>query len=126
MNCLFAVKKYIHYYFKSIDEYKIHSPFVFDFYTHVIKDNTLYDDYEVVSYLKDYLKKNPRKIKITDYGSGNYDLQRSISDITKKSSQWDSYAQLLYRMMRYYRFSYFIELGTSFGLTAIYLGLANA
>lgn len=125
MGRFFAVKKYIAYKFQHINEYHIHSPFVFHFYTQIIKDKTRYQVYKDVANLKNKLKKDPRKIKITDYGSGQYKTYRSISDILTKSSQWDKFAHLLYRMMRHYQYEEFIELGCSFGLTSIYLALGN-
>ncbi len=119
---------YIKYLFKSKDEHSLHSPFVFDFYTKILKAKSLDSDYEGIETLREKLLRDNRIININDFGAGaktNKSIQRTVSDIARKSLKKPSLAQFFYRIIKYYQYSTIFDLGTSLGLTTAYLGKAN-
>lgn len=106
----------------------VHSPFVFDFITRVLNDDKQYSDYEKVESLRKKLLKNRSVLTIEDYGAGSGSSssnRRSVSSIAKHALKTKKYAQLIYRIAKYYEPSSLIELGTSLGITSSYLSLAR-
>ena len=103
----------------------MHSPFVFEFITKVINDTTRYPDYELIEAWRQKLLADNNSIQVTDLGAGGKDGSRRISTIARLSLKPKKYAQLLYRIARFYRPVSIIELGTSLGITTAYLSKAS-
>lgn len=124
------IGKYLHYYFTASNGkgHGTHSPFVFSFIKNVLNDRTNYPAYEEVESLRKNLRKDNRLIPVEDLGAGTTTgagNQRSISSIATHAAKPPKYAQLLFRMARYYQPQSILELGTSLGLTSAYLAQAN-
>lgn len=122
--------KYLKYYLTSSDGkgHGIHSPFVFDFVTKVLKDKNKYDDYISVENLRKELLNDSRLFVVEDFGAGSELLEkheRSIQAIARNSAKSKKYGQLLYRLVHYYKPRMILELGTSLGITTSYLSLAQ-
>ena len=124
-------KKYILYYLtaSSGKGHGIHSPFVFDFIKNVLRDKKKYDWYSVIETGRQKLLQQTAAIEVTDFGAGSSVIKtgkRVVADIAKSSLKPKKYAQLLYRMVNYYKPTTILELGTSFGITTGYLAAGNA
>jgi predicted O-methyltransferase YrrM len=122
--------KYLSYYFSASNGkgHGMHSPFVFDFIIHVLNDKTIYPDYERVEAQRAKMLADKRMLAITDFGAGSSNSssnQRSVSSIAGSAVKPKKYGQLLYRMVKKYRPSAILELGTSLGITSSYLALGN-
>lgn len=120
--------KYLHYLLTAANGkgHGIHSPFVYDFVRNVLNDKTDYPEFGPIERLRHRLLRNHTPIPIEDYGAGSASsvsgaASKSIAAITRHSSKSSKYAQLLFRMVRYYQPHYVVELGTSVGLSAAYL-----
>jgi len=123
-------KKYFLYYFKAQNGkgHGVHSPFVFDFITHVLNDKKKYNCYSKIEALRKQLLKNNNSIEVEDFGAGSAVIpfkNRKIKDIAGTSLKKKKYAQLLFRIAKYYQCKDIVELGTSFGISASYLASAN-
>ena len=123
-------QKYLSYYFTASSGrgHGIHSPFVFDFITKVLNDKKQYPAYNAAEELRQRLLKDPTELKVEDFGAGSVadkTNQRSVSSIAKNAAKPPKYAQLLYRMVQYYKPKTILELGTSLGITTSYLSLAK-
>ncbi|WP_276484493.1 O-methyltransferase [Paraflavitalea pollutisoli] len=124
-------KKYIHYYCTAENGkgHGVHSPFVFDFIIHVLNDQQPYPAYQRVETLRQQLKGNETLLTVEDFGAGSAlgnTRQRSIASIARNAAKSKKLAQLLYRIVQYYKPATVLELGTSLGVSAAYLALANA
>ena len=124
------IKKFFRYYLHASDKkgHGVHSPFVFDFIKHVLNDKTEYDIYPKIETRRDALLQDKSFITVEDLGAGpvvNQNLSRQVSKIAAWSLKPKKFAQLLYRMVKYYRPSQVIELGTSLGITTSYLASAS-
>lgn len=124
------VKKFLHYYLTASSGigHGIHSPFVFDFVKHVLNDNRDYPAYRSIEKIRKQLLTNSTVIEIEDFGAGSSVIKtnkRVVSAIAASSLKPKKYAQLLYRMVQYYKPVTIVELGTSFGITAAYLASGN-
>ena len=123
-------KKYFNYYLNAQNGkgHGVHSPFVFDFIIHVLNDKKKYDCYPKIEQLREELLKNNRTVEVEDFGAGSAVIpfkKRMVKDIASSSLKRKKYAQLLFRIAKYYHSKTIVELGTSFGITTSYLASAN-
>jgi predicted O-methyltransferase YrrM len=122
--------KYIHYYLTAANGkgHGIHSPFVYDFIVHVLNDKKKYAQYKTIESRRKHLLKDNRLLQVEDFGAGpvkGYQKQRTIEAIAKSALKPPKLAQLLFRIIQYYKPAAMIELGTSLGMTATYLAMGN-
>ena len=126
-------KKYLSYYIHASNGrgHGIHSPFVFDFIKNVLNDKKKYDCYDSIEALRSKLLRNDHLIEVEDFGAGSSVIKtnkRAVNKMAASSLKPRKYAQLLYRIVKYYQPGTLVELGTSFGTTTSYLasGHSNA
>jgi predicted O-methyltransferase YrrM len=122
--------KYLRYCFTASNGkgHGIHSPFVFNLVTKVLNDKTAYKDYQLIEEERAKLLRNASVIEVEDFGAGSvkgFTRKRSIQQIASSSLKPKKYAQLLYRLVRYFDSKQVLELGTSLGITTSYLAVAN-
>ena len=130
-NRVQLAKKYLHYYLTASNGngHGIHSPFVFDYVKNVLNDKQSYSAYQSIEKIRKQLLGDTVVIEVEDFGAGSTVIKtnkRVVSAIAASSLKPKKYAQLLYRMVKYYKPETIIELGTSFGITTAYLASANA
>lgn len=128
MSKLKFLLNYTKYRFKSDNEHDIHSPFVFELYNDVICDQTPFYVYDDIESIRAKLLLTDIKIKIEDHGSGskvNSANERKIKDIAKNSLKSPKYSQLLFRLVNRFKPQHVLELGTSLGVTTLYLAAAD-
>jgi predicted O-methyltransferase YrrM len=123
-------KKYINYYFTASNGkgHGVHSPFVFDFIQNVLRDKMEYDCYTVIEQQRKKLLQNETVIEVEDFGAGSTVLKsnkRVIKNIAVSSLKPKKFAQLLFRIVQYYKPATVLELGTSLGITTSYLANGN-
>ena len=121
--------KYLHYYFTASNGkgHGIHSPFVFEFICEVLNDRRVYEPYAAIEHQRDALLRDRQELFIRDFGAGSRILRqetRRVCDIARASLKQPKFAQLLFRMVRYYQPASIIDLGTSLGITTCYLSSA--
>ena len=123
-------KKFVNYYLFALNGkgHGVHSPFVFDFIIHVLNDKKKYECFRQIEALREQLLVNNTTIEVEDFGAGSAVIpfkNRKVKDIAGSSLKKKKYAQLLFKIARYYQSNYMVELGTSFGITTCYLAFAN-
>ena len=126
MKLIGVLLRYIRFWFKAKKHYALHSPFVFDLYTNVLSDKHKYADYSIVEKRRKALLKNKRLISFFDMGTGancKSEYYKKIKTITKRSSCTPLKGQLLFRLARYFNPKNILELGTSVGISTMYLSL---
>ncbi|HWY35382.1 MAG TPA: class I SAM-dependent methyltransferase [Nitrosopumilaceae archaeon] len=68
------------------------------------------------------------ELEIEDFGAGSKHFtsnKRKVKDIVKHGISQEKYARLLFRLVNYFNPGYIIELGTSIGLTTMYLASSS-
>jgi len=118
------ILKYINYKLTSFTEHDIHSPFLYNFYEELIKNPHPFGDFEELNLIRNSLLKNNTTIDVTDFGVGskkNKSKKRSIKDIAKHGIAQKKQSEFLYRLINKFKPKTIIELGTSIGLTSLYL-----
>ncbi|MES2848145.1 MAG: class I SAM-dependent methyltransferase [Bacteroidota bacterium] len=123
-------KKYLHYYLTASNGkgHGVHSPFVFDFIKNVLRDKKSYDCYAAIEKQRQKLLQNDEMIEVEDFGAGSAVMKsnkRVVKNIAAASLKPKKFAQLLFRMVQYYKPATVVELGTSLGITTSYLASGN-
>jgi predicted O-methyltransferase YrrM len=124
------VYKYLRYKLFSRHKYGhgIHSPFVFNLITSVFRNKTGGDFVYRIESLRRRMLKDDTIVNVTDLGSGSKHMEgnrRKISDIAKYSSIPSKYGVLLASMSSEFGAGNIIELGTSLGISTLYLASGN-
>jgi predicted O-methyltransferase YrrM len=123
---LFSVTKYLQYRISSGTAHDVHSPFVFDLLNNIIRDQTPFYCYGPIESLRSKMILDERSIQQTDFGalSTGTKIVKKISKIAQSSLQGKKYAQLIFRLVNFSNAKHILELGTSLGITSLYI--ANA
>ncbi len=129
MNKIHLISQYLNYFFKARNQHGIHSPFVYELYNNVIKDQTPFYVFSDIESIRAKLLLSNIEIEINDFGAGstfNKSNKRRISDIAKNSLKAPKYAQLLFRLVHRFKPTNVLELGTSLGISTMYLAASNS
>lgn len=123
------IAAYLKYLLRSGNEHSIHSPFLFELYTQVIsakKDNN--PDYAALKSLRKELLRSQEEIEILDLGAGsriNKSNLRKISTIARNAEKPAKFGRLFNRLIQRFQPQTILELGTSLGLTTLYMAKAK-
>ena len=129
MEKIKIIIRYIKYLLTSKNHHAIHSPFVFDLVTNIIYKKTSTNKTNEIESLRISLCENNKLISVKDFGAGsniNKNKERKIKDIAKNSSKNKKFGELLYRIVKHFKPKEIFELGTSFGISTLYLSKANS
>ncbi len=124
MSKAFQVKSFLSHWLNTVDEHSVHSPFFFDFHQKVIKGKEVTPDSEKIEAVRANLLSNQSEVDYQDLGSNSKHFntqRRKLSDIAATSLMPQKWAHLLYRIALYNESKKIVELGTSMGLTSLYL-----
>lgn len=127
MTHLTLLKKYIRYKTRSFTDHDLHSPFVFDLYTELIRNKHQHYDFETLDEVRRSLLNNPQVIEVTDFGAGSRVFksnQRQVKAIARHGISQKKYAEFIYRFANKFKPKHIVELGTSLGLGTLYLAKA--
>jgi predicted O-methyltransferase YrrM len=119
---------YAKYRFKSDNEHDIHSPFIYEIYNDVICDEIPFYVYDDIESIRAKLLITEVKIQIEDHGAGskvNNSNARKIKDVAKNTLKNPKYGQLLFRLVNRFKPKTILELGTSLGISTMYLAATN-
>ena len=128
---LFQIKKYLIFLWNSKNENGVHSPFVYDLVTKCFYDKISYPEYTSLKNYRKSLLQNKNFIEVTDFGAGSRVFKsnkRQIYKIAMTAGISPKRAELLFRIVNYFKPESILEIGTSLGLatTALSLGNKNA
>lgn len=112
---------YWHFLLQSKGRHGVHSPFVFEL---IDKGLTFPIDKNFLKERKKWLNdlaRDTKKFDIVDLGAGSHRLaqKRSVADLAKHASSKGMYGNLIWRLCRYFKPTYILELGTSIGTGTI-------
>ncbi len=108
----------------------IHPPFAYDLIQHLKNHDIPTEDKKTIFSVKRKAANNNNIIEHTDMGANanGKDYIRTfkkVADIAAKSSISHKYGKLLYHLVNYFKPGNILEMGTSLGISTLYLSLAN-
>ncbi len=106
----------------------IHSPYLFEFFSRVLFDKTSYPEYKILELIRNNLRHTHEKLTVHNTGAGSRRFsrqERKVSELLKISSVNRTFGKLLFRIARYYKPSVILELGTSIGMSTLYLATGS-
>ncbi len=122
------IKSYFKYRKQAVGRHSVHSPFVYQFIDEVLrKVNTLSIQPEAEE-IRRKLKSNSGEVENIDFGAGSTksnDQKKTVAEIAKTALLPKKYARLLDAICSYYEYKSVLELGTSLGVTTLYLANKN-
>jgi len=123
LHALFAFAKYL---YRGNSAHSIHSPFVFNLYNSAIKKKTavhlLFPET-----VRQELLLNENIIELKGFGAGsrNYSTKRlKVKKHAKNSLKSRSECELIFQIVQFLKPEKILELGTSFGVSTLYLNAA--
>lgn len=114
---------------RSGDAYSIHSPFLFEFYNQTVAYNKHFYSFVELKSLRNKLLQDQTELQIQDLGAGSQKTRsstRQVRDIVKNSGKQEFVAQFLFRLINHLKPRTSLELGTSLGLTSLYLASVDS
>jgi predicted O-methyltransferase YrrM len=115
---------YLGHLVKARDRHAVHSPFIYDLIAQVLRPGDTLPIYAEMEQARADLFESDQTIRVNDLGAGSrFDDQalRRVSDVARRALKPPKQAQLLFRLARYLNAGCVLELGTSFGITTLYL-----
>lgn len=93
----------------------------------LIRKPQVFEDFKELETIRKQLKQDTRLLEINDLGAGSKKLGsgRRINQITKYGIAPKKQAEFFYKLVHKFKPETIIELGTSVGLTSLYLAKAN-
>ncbi len=119
--------RYGKYLLTAKSRYEVHSPFVFNLIEDVLRDKRHYYAFDEIESRRDGLLADESVIVVEDFGAGskiNKTPERKISSIAKNTLISPKFGQLLFRLTNYLQPEQVFEIGTSLGISTLYLAKA--
>ena len=119
----YSTFSYLGYLLRSQSAHGLHSPFVFKLYTKAIRwRRTQYPEFPEV--WRDKLQRNANEISLSGYGAGSVSNDSKLIKVSVHASnslkkKYEN--ELLFRLLNHLKPSSLLELGTSFGVSSLYL-----
>jgi predicted O-methyltransferase YrrM len=120
------IGSYLGHLVKARSRHGVHSPFVYDLIAHVLRPSPGPSEFGTIEALREDLLDSEQIIRVNDLGAGSrvFDLpSRRVADIARSALKPPHQAQLMYRLVKYFQARNILELGTSFGITTLYLAV---
>lgn len=99
----------------------VHSPFVFNLITKVIEEKCSYYSFYDIELLRKQLLFREGEITYPDRQNKGKRKTRSISEIVKRESIRPKHGALLFRLTNYFKSKNILQIGTTMGLSTLYL-----
>jgi len=119
------------FYLKSVNIYKVHTPFCFELLSEMYDDSKNYYAFDEIEHLRKTLLQNDMTFKQVDLGAGSRqkELQTnsrevSLASITKSAAISSIQGKQLFRLCHKLRPSNILELGSSVGFASLYMSAA--
>ncbi|MFO7655520.1 MAG: class I SAM-dependent methyltransferase [Bacteroidales bacterium] len=106
----------------------IHSPFVYNFVREALCAKALNAGMLKIEQKREALLKSKKEILTDNHGAGTKTKEggaRTLRSVVKSSSVVKKYGTMLYRTVKYFNPDTIVELGTSAGISTMYLAMAD-
>lgn len=125
MDYLFQSSRWADHWLKCQSSHSIHSPALFYFYNNVIEADLITKWSQDIEHIRQNLIQDRSEIKWIELGSGNKasrsNLALTVGDIARTNLTPAPWCRLLNRVVDYFKPNHILELGTSLGISTLYL-----
>jgi predicted O-methyltransferase YrrM len=107
----------------------VHSPFAYRLCEEVFYNDDPHYHFPQLEKLRARLSEDHTKVQVEDHGAGSRRMSgrdRTISDIIRNGISGRRQSETLYRLVNFIGAGHTLELGSSVGINALYLALANS
>lgn len=126
---IFVFFRFVRYFRQARTRYDVHSPFVADFVEKVLEDRRRFYAFSEIETMRQQLRQDRRHLPVRDYGAGSQARPgkiRIVSSIARYSAVSPFVGKTLFRLVNHYQPQNLLELGTSLGISTLYLGSASS
>lgn len=129
MSIFQRVKYHLSYFLNAVNQHSLQAPFIYEFYTKVIRSEKLNGDFTEIAQLRHTLLQDNHGIEVQEFGARskiNSSINRTIKNIASGGITTAKYSELLYRIIKHFHMRQIVELGTSLGVNTMYLAKYEA
>ncbi|SRR6056297_1318404 len=124
------ILRYIKYFFSASHRrgFGIHSPFVFQFINNILLADKIHEQKPILFNALKKIKKDKRPILYLEKGAGSIHRKRghkTTKQIKKHHCIKHKYGKVLNRIVYFYNIKNILELGTSIGVSTLYMSTVN-
>ncbi len=117
--------RFLKFYSRAKTKFNVHSPFVFEFINAILEDDRAFYAFREVEILRGELLASKESVEVLDLGAGSHTSgikkQRRVRDIAKSALSPAYQCEWLFRIANLYKPLTVIELGTSLGVSTLYM-----
>jgi predicted O-methyltransferase YrrM len=117
--------RFIKFYWQAKTKYNVHSPFVFEFVNSVLEEDRQFYVFREAEILRGQLLTSKDIVEVEDFGAGSLKdgtkKQRRVRDIAASALSPAFQCQWLFNICNTYKPLTIIELGTSLGISSLYI-----
>lgn len=126
-HLFFRARAVLQHAVKAKDRHAVHSPFMAEFIQQVFRSKELPEDISKIEALRQKLLNDPSTVEMEDHGAGSHrskHRRRKVRDIAQFAAKTQRDAAILFRAAKRMKAEHILELGTSLGISSLYLSSA--
>ena len=125
---IYQAQQFAKYYGRAKTRYNIQTPFAFNFIENILENDRNFYGFSIIEALRHSLLKENKSIELIDFGAGsqtNKTKLRQIKQIAYSALSSNFQCRWLFNIVNEYKPKNILELGTSLGISTLYLGAAS-
>ena len=124
---LFRLRQLTGFYFRALTRYQLHSPFVFEWANAVLEDRRWYYPFRDIEALRAKMLAANTEVPLQNFGAGdNRERSQRLGRIVRRSAVPPEKGRMLFRLVNWLHPLRMLELGSSTGVSSMYLASAAA
>ncbi|WKN40586.1 O-methyltransferase [Tunicatimonas pelagia] len=119
---------YWQYWLHAVNQHALHAPFIYQFYQDVIRNRSTHSAFEAIEQYRRSLLASQENVTFHSMGAASQvdrSSDISVKRIARHSLSKPRFGRFLYHLTQFQQPRYIVELGTSLGVTTLYLSLAG-